>query len=335
MIDDQTLSQFGIKLEDEYPHPYSEDHQDWNESYFFDWYDLQGKNAGHCRIGWHPVQKRILFWLYLYNGKEWLVIEEYRLPFSELLLQQNDIVFSYQGWGLNFSFKIQSPLKAGTLEVSGFARVISGERQGMILPVSLKLDFQVKGPAHSRGAGTVDDHSAKGFNTNRYEQPIEAKATVVIDQETENLVVYGERDHSWGPRPWDMQWQFFVINTEQFCLQSTTVNIPDWPPIQMGYYQASAEKMENLETVEFKLDFNADEPANAVSGSFNLICDSGRAIRGTIETISGTEIDITHTFAEPKRTEYRRSLVRCIIEGKEAVVGWLESNRLTDEKKDS
>lgn len=53
MFDEHTLSQFGIALEDEYPHPYSDDHHDWNESYFFDWYDEGGDNAGHCRIGWH------------------------------------------------------------------------------------------------------------------------------------------------------------------------------------------------------------------------------------------------------------------------------------------
>jgi len=29
------VTQFGIQLEDEFPHPFSVDHPDWNESYFF------------------------------------------------------------------------------------------------------------------------------------------------------------------------------------------------------------------------------------------------------------------------------------------------------------
>lgn len=331
MIDEATVTQFGIKLDDELPHPFSEDHNDWNESYFFDWYDAKGENAGHCRIGWHPVQKRVLFWLYLFNGSEWLVIEEYRLPFSELKLNKDQQAFSYNGWGLEFSYTPTTPLNSGDLAVSGFARVLSGSRQGLVLPVQASLSFQTQGPAHSRGAGEVENHSAKGFSTNRYEQPITATANIIINNESRILNVRGERDHSWGPRPWDMEWQFFVLNGEQFSLQSTVVNIPEWPPIEMGYYQEKNKEMEHIEKVEFDLDFNNDDPTNAVSGSFKVICNEGRAVTGHIETISGVEIDITHTFTPPKRTEYRRSLVRCHIENEQPVIGWLECNRKTDQ----
>ncbi len=71
----EELTKFGIKPEDEGDHPFSPDHIDWNESYFFDWFDADGKHAGHWRIGWHPNQKRVLTWLYVYNGDEWMMIE--------------------------------------------------------------------------------------------------------------------------------------------------------------------------------------------------------------------------------------------------------------------
>lgn len=329
MLDEKTLTQFGITLDDELPHAYSENHADWNESYFFDWYDELGENAGHCRIGWHPVQKRVLFWLYLFNGSEWLIIEEYRLPFSELRLgaTRGDQAFSYTGWGLNFSYQPSDMLSTGTLKVSGFARVACGSRQCQVLPVQVALVFEAQGAVHSRGAGTVENHSAKGFSTNRYEQPIKADAVVNIGAEKYTLSVRGERDHSWGPRPWDMHWQFFVLNNEQFSLQCTEVHIPEWPLIQIGYFQSLGEQMDHLQKVEFNLEFNADDPMQAVSGSFNFVCESGRQIQGRMETISGMEIDITHTFAQPKRTEYRRSLVRCYIDGAKPTVGWLECNR--------
>ncbi len=327
MIDEKTLTQFGIQLDDEFPHPFSEDHHDWNESYFFDWYDADGQNAGHCRIGWHPLQQRVLFWLYLFNGDEWLAIEEYRLPFSELRLNQDKQVFSYQGWGLQFNYRPGDPLQSGVLAVSGFARVLSGRRQGRVLPVNVNLAFTALGAAHSRGAGTVENHRAKGFDTNRYEQPIAAKLNLGIADQAQTLSVRGERDHSWGPRPWDMEWQFFVVNTPKFSLQSTVVNIPDWPAITMGYYQAQGGEMEHLEAVAFDLSFAPESPCRAVSGHFNLACSSGRAISGRIETISGMEIDISHTFSPPKHSEYRRSLVRCHIDGEEAAIGWFECNR--------
>ncbi len=330
------VTAFGIQVEDEFPHPFSEDHPDWNESYFFDWYDATGSHAGHCRVGWHPVQQRVLFWLYLYNGSEWLVIEEYRLPLSELQLGDAGeegsakCAFSYSGWGLEFNYQPQEPLRSGKLSVSGFARVLCGPRQGMIKPVQLELAVQAIGPPYSRGAGAVESHSAANFSTDRYEQPICSEGRMVIDGEETLLVVRGERDHSWGPRPWDMGWQFFVLNNEAFSLLATQVVIPGWPLISMGYYHAHGEAMEPLAETEFNLIFNPDDPTQAVSGTFNLLCESGRKIEGSIETLSGTEIDITHTFATPHRTEYRRSLIRCTFDDDSYSIGWLECNRETD-----
>jgi hypothetical protein len=325
------VSQFGIQPEDEFPHPFSADHSDWNESYFFDWYDSAGTVAGHCRVGWHPVQQRLWFWLYLFNGNEWLVIEECRLPFSALALGGDrralQPAFSYSGWGLEFSYVPHRLLLEGELRISGFARVLSGPRQGMIKPVALILKVTAIGAAYSRGRGEVESHSAVGFNTDRYEQPHRAVGQMTIDGETLPLDVRGERDHSWGPRPWDMHWQFFVINNERFSLLATQVAIPGWPLIKMGYYHAHGEPMEHLGDSHFDLNFNAENPLNAVSGKFTLSCDSGRIVKGNLEAISGTEIDITHCFAIPHRSEYRRSLIRATFDDGSQSVGWLECNR--------
>ena len=335
MSTDFDVTEFGIKLEDEFPHPFSADHPDWNESYFFDWYDASGSVAGHCRIGWHPVQKRVLFWLYLYNGSEWLVIEEVRLPFADLQLGSEKgsgatkYAFAYEGWGLEFKYQPQDPLRSGKLSVNGFARVLCGPRQGMIKAVQLELRVNAIGPPYSRGGGTVDSHSAKDFSTDRYEQPTRSEGRMVIDGEVTELIVRGERDHSWGPRPWDMGWQFLVVNNEHFSLLATQVEIPGWPLISMGYYHGHGEAMEHLSETELALTYNADDPTNAVSGTFSLLCESGRKVQGSIATISGTEIDITHTFSTPHRTEYRRSLIRCSFDDGTESIGWLECNRDT------
>ncbi|MBK6741082.1 MAG: hypothetical protein IPG64_26140 [Haliea sp.] len=103
------------------------------------------------------------------------------------------------------------------------------------------MDIAAIGPPYSRGAGAVDSHSAANFATNRYEQPIQSRGQVVIDGETTALTVRGERDHSWGPRPWDMGWQFLVVNNERFSMLATQVVIPGWPLISMGYYHSHGE----------------------------------------------------------------------------------------------
>ena len=324
------ISQFGIVAEDEYPHPFSPDHPDWNESYFFDWYNEDATFAGHCWIGWHPVQERVLFWFFLYHNQEWLMIEEYRLPSSALKLDSSDTSFSYQGWGLEFSYTPQDPLLSGTLNVSGFARVISGKRLGMVLPVALKLQLEALAPPHSSGAGEVESHSAQGYSTNRYEQPIQASCATTIDGLAQSFGVRGERDHSWGPRPWDMEWAFLVINNKDFCLQATVVKIPGWPDIKMGYFKGADAEMINLTDVDFQIEYTADAPEQAVQGSISLTCENDAVISAELTAVTGTEIDITHTFATPRRTEYRRSLVSCQFHGEqEGIVspGWFECNR--------
>ena len=247
----------------------------------------------------------------------------------KIALEVQKNAFSYAGWGLEFKYQPKQPLRSGRLTVSGFARVLCGARQGMIKPVELDLTINAIGPPYSRGGGAVDSHSADNFSTDRYEQPTQSQGWMVIDGDKTELTVRGERDHSWGPRPWDMGWQFFVVNNERFSLLATQVHIPEWPLITMGYYHGHGEAMEQLAETELVLNFDSTNPTQAVSGTFHLLCDSGRKILGSIETISGTEIDITHTFSSPHRSEYRRSLIRCTFDDGSQSIGWLECNRET------
>src|SRR5262249_46278735 len=147
------LTRFGIRPEDEFPHPFpaTSDQEWWNESVFFDWYDATAANAGHCRIGWHPNQQRLWLWLYLWNGSEWVVIEETRLPLADLALPR----IVYDRYGLAFSWTPAEPLRGGRLRVTGFGRVVSGPRSGMILPAAVDLAVETVRAAHSVGGSAV------------------------------------------------------------------------------------------------------------------------------------------------------------------------------------
>ena len=61
-----------------------------------------------------------------------------------------------------------------------------------------------------------------------------------------------------------------------------------------------------------------------------LAADDGSALKGTIESISGAEIDITHTFVPPRRSVYRRALIAVTCDGVSPALGWLESTRFVD-----
>ena len=322
------LTQFGIVPADEGPHPHSPDHEWWNESYFWDWFDERGEHAGHCRIGFHPNQDRAWLWFFLYNGGEWVAIEEPRLPMRDFDREK----LRYEGWGLRFDYEVTAPLRAGRLCVSGFGRVVSGPRAGMVLPMAAELEIEATGPAHSSGASSVAGYSAEGFVANRFEQPIRARGTTAIGSDSLPFAGRGERDHSWGPRPWNMEWIFMVLAGEDFRVQCAEVRIPGVPRIATGYLSRGGATC-NVVELDFRLAFDDACVTAPVSGSFSLRAEDDSSVAGSIQAISAAEIDITHTFVPPQRSIYRRALIRsAAAEGGQPALGWIEFNRLLDAK---
>ncbi len=324
----EELTRFGIRTEDEAAHAWSADHEWWNESWFFDWFDADGASAGHCRIGIHPVQGRLWFWLFLFDGEDWVVLEEPRLPIS----RWNVEALAYEDpWGLAFSYEVGEPLRTGILRCRGFGRLVSGPRAGQVQPVSVHLAFEAAGAAHSVGEGRVAGHSAEGLSTNRYEQPITGLATTQLGGESRTAEIRGERDHSWGPRWWNMEWNFLVLGDEELRLQAVHVVIPDVTEMKVGYL-ARDGVMSNLAALDYDLWFDDQAPTRAVRGRFRVKDDEGRELAGSIEPVSGAEIDLSHCFVPPRRSIYRRSLVKVKIEGRPGrILGWLESNRFPHE----
>ena len=155
-VSTEELTRFGIELADEGIHPFDPEVEWWNESWFWDWFDADGRVAGHCRLGFHPNQKRAWLWLFLYREGEWVAIEETRLPLSEWQRPR----LAYRGWGLEFTYDALEPLRRGRLRVSGFGRVVSGSRTGKVVPVSVDLEFRALGAAHTTGRNGPAAHSA-------------------------------------------------------------------------------------------------------------------------------------------------------------------------------
>ncbi len=319
------LTRFGITPADEAPHPYSPDYEWWNESVFYDWYDRNGDNAGHCRIGWHPNQQRLWMWLFLWNGAEWVAIEEPRLPFAALHLPE--IAYD-DGWGLAFSYAVHEPLRRGRFAARGFGRVLCGPRAGMILPVAVELEVETVGAAHSLGQQNLAGHSAEGYSVSRFEQPIAARGSYTIAGETRALDVRGERDHSWGPRWWNIEWNFLVANGDDYRVQATRVRVGEDSEIATGYLHRA--KTHAATDVRFDLTFDDANVTRPVSGRFAIDAEDGVQLAGRIEPITATEIDITHTFVPPRRSVYRRSLIRVIPDDAAPAIGWLESNRFVE-----
>ena len=318
----EEICKFGMTLADDGLHPFNPEDETWNESYFFDWYNEDGTQAGHCRIGLFTGQDRLWLWLFLYDGANWAAIEEPRLPLTAF----DTNTLSFDKSGLSFSLELKQPLQQIRLKVQGTGRIISGPLNGHIVPVAVDVDATGTSAAHSIGQNTLKGHADESYSTSRFEQAISAKVTQrIADQET-TYDARGERDHSWGPRQWNITWHFLVGNGDAMRFQSTKVLLGGFE-VKLGYVMA-AETL-NVKDVAYDLTYHDNEPTVSVEGTYQLTVEDGSVIAGRIEPISGVEIDLSHSLPSPSL--YRRTLVRLHPDdGAAPMIGWMEINRMLD-----
>jgi hypothetical protein len=335
---DEELTKFGVAFADEGPHPFDPAVEWWNESWFWDWFDADGRVAGHCRVGLHPNQQRAWVWYYHYaagaagSDGEWIAVEEPRLPITEVCRSEpgpivpGRAVFAYERHGLAFSWEPEAALRAGRLRVSGFGRVVSGPRAGWILPVRADLRVEALGAAHSPGRARAPGHESERFPASRFEQPIALHGTLRAGDREQAFTGRGERDHSWGPRHWNLEWTFLVLNGEALRLQCAEARIANVPPIRGGYL--SRAETVGIADARFDFTWRDDDLARPVAGRFTATAEDGTPLAFAIEPLAAAEIDITHTFVPPQRSVYRRALVSARSDaGGPPLLGWVESNR--------
>jgi len=288
---DDELTQFGIRFEDDEMRPYDPEEPSWNDSVFYDFYNEDGSTAGHLRIGALPNEGRVWFWLYLYRNGEWLVIEEPRVPFAEL----DPKTFGYDRAGLQFGRAIEEPLRTSRLWCSGFARVVSGPRAG--------------------------------YDARRFEQPTAVQGKISIEGIDEAFVGRGERDHSWGPRFWNMEWTLLIVNGPDYRQQCVRAQFDEESFMDVGYL-ATPEGTDHVVKAEFDLDFRHDSLVEPFVGGVTIETESGTTRTGRIENIACAEVYLEHMLDPPQPRTYRRGVVRYVPDdGSEPSLGWIEYNR--------
>jgi hypothetical protein len=135
----------------------------------------------------------------------------------------------------------------------------------------------------------------------------------------------GERDHSWGPRHWNLEWTFTVLSGDDLRLQCAEARIQDVPPFHGGY--VARETTQSITKAHMDYRYRDDGLERAIEGPLAVTTDDGTELRFELATISAVEIDITHTFVPPARSIYRRALVRATRDDGPPLLGWTEFNR--------
>lgn len=335
-LSDAELTKFGVSFADEGPHAFDPAVEWWNESWFWDWFDAEGRTAGHCRIGLHPNQQRAWLWYYHYEAGEWIAVEEPRLPITDVCRAEPGVppagraALAYERFGLAVSWEPEAPLRAGRFRFSGFGRVLSGPRAGLVLPVGADLRVEALGAAHSTGRANAPGHESQCYPASRFEQPIALEGVLRAGGAERRFRGRGERDHSWGPRHWNLEWTFLVLNGDDLRLQCAEARIPKLPPIHGGYL-ARAQTV-SIARARFDFEFRDEDLVRPVAGRFEATAADGTQLAFDIEPLAAAEIDITHTFVPPQRSVYRRALVRARRAGGAPLLGWVESNRFVDER---
>ncbi len=313
------LTKFGIQAADEGPHPHSPEHPWWNESWFLDWFNAKGSQAGHMRIGLHPNQDRAFIWITLYADGEWMLLEEPRLAMD---LVDTDRL-ACDSWGLSFEWDRSDALRTGRLRATGHGRIMTGPRAGMTAPFTIDLRYEAAGAAHSTGPSDVPGHSAQGYVANRFEQPVSLEGMAGLG-DGQAFTGRGERDHSWGPRPWDMEWLFVVVGAGDYRMQWALVDIPGLDQITAGY--VLRDTTTDITEVDCGFVYRDDDLDDPVHGPFTVTTADGSTIGGRMESIAGIELDISHCFDPPRTSCYRRTLVRFVPDEGEPAIGWIERN---------
>lgn len=327
-LTDEQLGAFGIGPDDEGFHAVDPTDPSWNESWFWDWYDAAGTRAGHCRIGSFPGQGRLWIWLYLLRpgtggAPEWLCLDQPRLDLTDLQTPR----LSYDRWGLAVDWRPHPPLRAGRLRVAGRARTISGPRAGRMVDVEVTVEVTAAGVPHSTGPGDVEGHESDRFDARRFEQPITAAVTVTADGVVDAYPARGERDHSWGPRAWNIEWTFFALSRTDERLQFVEVRIEGLgAPIAVGSRQASTGVQE---VIAVQVRSAGDDPLGPGPAQVEVVAADGAVVAGRVEVITTHELDLSHCLQPPRPSRYRRALVRLHpVSGDEPFLGWLEDHRL-------
>ena len=98
-----------------------------------------------------------------------------------------------------------------------------------------------------------------------------------------------------------------MLNGPDLRVQCAEARIPNVDPIHGGYL--SRDDTVSISQARFDFTYHDDDVARPVDGRLEIVAEDGTRLSFAIEPIAAMEIDITHTFAPPQRSVYRRALV--------------------------
>ncbi|MYR05516.1 phosphotransferase [Gordonia sp. SID5947] len=205
----------------------------WNESWYFDFADVEQGIGGYIRLGLTPNAGTAWYTAMICGPSiPTIAVVDYELPVppgsrieSRRFVADQEIV--------NPLHEARIRLDGTGIAVEDPADLLSGSPSGADVAVSMNLTWTTDGTGYQYRV------------TPRYEIPCRVVGTVRVEgvgAEPIELSIdtAGQRDHSWGVRDWwSMDW---VWTTGHFSdgshLHGLDLRIPDMPAMSIGYIQS-------------------------------------------------------------------------------------------------
>jgi hypothetical protein len=231
-------SPFRLEPADEYTHENSGE-SNFNESMYFNFFDVSRKLGGFLRIGNRPNERRAETTVCLYRPDG-----EVLFNFQRPEIDGND---AFEAGGARF--EVEEPFRRLSIRYVGQACQLADPLQ-MADPrkaftsnpfVPLRLDLAVCGVAPAfggeRGGAAQVAHETE-FARGHYEQHHRATGTLEVAGEALDFDGLGLRDHSWGPRSWQapLYYRWLTANFgEDFGFAATWVADREGGEIRGGF----------------------------------------------------------------------------------------------------
>lgn len=281
----------------------------WNESWYMDFTDLDGRVGGYVRLGLYPNLGVSWYWACLVGRDDTLVtVIEHQAPVPP------GRSLEIRTEGLWADHTVETALDHFTLGCEAFAvrlddpADVYGPMRGARVPFALDLEWETEGEPYAYPGVT------------RYEVPCRVHGEIQVEDERIEFDGTGQRDHSWGVRDW---WTFGWVWTsgrldDGTRFHGSDIRVPelDYAP---GYIQSPGHPLATFDVVQAEEDLG--EHGFPSRGSVRL-----GELSLEIEPVAFSPVLLSAPDGRVSR--FPRALCRFReADGTRAGVGWTEWNQ--------
>ena len=217
------------------------DEQFWNESWYFDFANVEGTLGGYVRLGLYPNLRTAWYWACLVGeGRPLVTVIDHEVPLPP------GRTMEIRSEGLWADHTVETPLDHMTLGCEAFATGVDdpaevyGSLRGDRVPFGLDLEWETDGGTYAYPHVT------------RYEIPCRVHGEILVGDEQIDFDGWGQRDHSWGVRDWwTLGWLWTAGRLEDGArFHANHTRLGDDEVYATGYQQPPGGPLRSFSSVE-------------------------------------------------------------------------------------